>query len=430
MLRILKTPRAAITLAVMLTALTAFTAGATTTGAQSNRPSPPTNVEMIHTGGNDNGNDAVLQWNYDDQDDGYLMERRDGTSGPWDCVVAGGYPDGDTIEITTTKGGPMAASENWYFRVYSINEQDYSYIDEATCNEDADYGYVYSTKSDEGFTLSTPAVIGPKAVGIDQSDDPPPVSELDTPTGFTITSAKHGRVKLEWDSPTDDGATTNYIIKRQWLGEHQDQNGNTRANPDLCIFFPSSTYQTYFNDPYVSAYDDTGEQEQYRYRLYATNDNYEIRGCDDTTPSSTPAELVATLELSTRIQILDGKYIYQNPPAPTGLNLTTRYNRRHSAVRIKVSWDYNYYAPAFQIRYRKTGEEWADPIINQSTNFPQMWLADGTIFESPPNGKNLGKDLIENDTVYEIQVGTCNTVDCDSVAHASSQTIRSAKRDQ
>ena len=82
MLRILKTPRAAITLAVMLTALTAFTAGATTTGAQSNRPSPPTNVEMIHTGGNDNGNDAVLQWNYDDQDDGYLMERRDGTSGP------------------------------------------------------------------------------------------------------------------------------------------------------------------------------------------------------------------------------------------------------------------------------------------------------------------------------------------------------------
>ena len=162
MLRIPRTPRAAITLAVMLTALTALTAGATITGAQNNTPSQPTNVEMIHTGGNDNGNDAVLQWNYDDQDDGYLMERRDGTSGPWDCVVAGGYPDGNTIEITTTRGGPMAASENWHFRVYSINEQANSFIDEATCNEDATYGYVYSDGTDEGFTLSTPAVIGPK----------------------------------------------------------------------------------------------------------------------------------------------------------------------------------------------------------------------------------------------------------------------------
>ena len=81
---------------------------------------------------------AVLQWDYSDAE-GYLLESRDGNSDPWNCIVAGTYSSSEptgTATVSTTRGGAMAASENWHFRVRNFTSEKFSYPGEATCDEE------------------------------------------------------------------------------------------------------------------------------------------------------------------------------------------------------------------------------------------------------------------------------------------------------
>ena len=80
---------------------------------QDDDPAVPTNLELAsQTTDKDLDHVAVLQWDYDDAE-GYLLESRDGDSGPWNCIVAGTYSSGEptgTSTVSTTRGGAMAAS--------------------------------------------------------------------------------------------------------------------------------------------------------------------------------------------------------------------------------------------------------------------------------------------------------------------------------
>ena len=110
-------------------------------------PAAPTNLDIIENRTDPDLDVAILQWDYDDGE-GYLLESRDGTSGPWNCIVAGAYASSEpsgTSTVSTVRGGAMAASEEWYFRVRNFNSQQSSYPGEATCDEDADYGYIFNT---------------------------------------------------------------------------------------------------------------------------------------------------------------------------------------------------------------------------------------------------------------------------------------------
>ena len=124
---------------------------------QDDDPATPTNLEIVENR-TDPGLDhvAILQWDYEDAE-GYLLESRDGASGPWNCIVAGTYssrePTG-TATVSTTRGGAMAASEDWHFQVRSFNSEEFSYPGEATCDSSAEYGYIFSTVEDQGYNLS------------------------------------------------------------------------------------------------------------------------------------------------------------------------------------------------------------------------------------------------------------------------------------
>ena len=194
-------------------------------------PSAPTNLELEDSAGNDtDGYVGVLKWNYDDADGGYVLEKRLDAGGDWVCIVAGEYPDGDTISISTLRDGRLTPAGEWYFRVFSINSQAFSYMDEATCDENAAYGYVRDPDPDEGYTFSDDAEVGPFTF-----TDPAEatVASLATPTGFTVDSARHGRVKLTWDLPDDNGRTTGYVLTREYLGAN---------GVDQCVFWPLSLW--------------------------------------------------------------------------------------------------------------------------------------------------------------------------------------------
>ena len=129
-------------------------------------PAAPTNLDIIENRTDPDLDVAILQWDYDDGE-GYLLESRDGTSGPWNCIVAGAYASSEpsgTSTVSTVRGGAMAASEEWYFRVRNFNSQQSSYPGEATCDEDADYGYIFNTTPSQDYNLSQAARLGPVAI--------------------------------------------------------------------------------------------------------------------------------------------------------------------------------------------------------------------------------------------------------------------------
>ena len=169
---------------------------------QDDDPATPTNLEIVENRTDPGlGHVAVLQWDYSDAQ-GYLLESRDGASGPWNCIVAGTYssrePTG-TSTVSTTRGGAMAASEDWHFQVRSFNSEEFSYPGEATCDSSAEYGYIFSTVDDQGYNLSPADTLGPVAIpAID-----PTVRPTWQPTGLTIAAgAKHRDVQISWDDPT------------------------------------------------------------------------------------------------------------------------------------------------------------------------------------------------------------------------------------
>ena len=321
-------------------------------------PATPTNLEMIsQTTDDDLDHVAILQWDYSDAE-GYLLESREGDSGPWNCIVAGTYssrePTG-TSTVSTTRGGVMAANSNWHFRVRNFTSQEFSYPGEATCKEDADYGYIFSTVDDQGDNLSPADTLGPVAIpAID-----PTVRPTWQPTGLTIAAgAKHRDVQISWDEPPAGSNVTGFALYRKWQGH---ANG-----PHLCLYWSTkpSEFITSYRDYAIAAYETADNKNKYTYKVYPLNDAVpqnlsDPGGCDDYRPTSVPsASVTATLAISTDIfPNSDGDLEYLNPPAPTGLTLTSKLSSAHNHQSlIRIEWQDLPEAPGYKVRYRESGE--------------------------------------------------------------------------
>ena len=217
---------------------------------QDDDPATPTNLEIIENR-TDPGLDhvAILQWDYSDAE-GYLLESRDGDSGLWNCIVTGTYssrePSG-TSTVSTTRGGAMAASSNWHFQVRNFTSEELSYPGEATCDQGADYGYIFSTVDDQGYNLSPAETLGPVAV----PEIDPTVRPTWQPTGLTIAAgAQHRDVQISWDEPPAGSNVTGFALYRKWQGANNA--------PHLCLYWSTkpSEFITSYRDTYVAAYDD------------------------------------------------------------------------------------------------------------------------------------------------------------------------------
>lgn len=412
-----------ITFALMALAGSAlFAPWSSAVQAQEAMPSAPTNLELEDFAGNDtDGYMGVLKWNYDDADGGYVLEKRLDAGGNWVCIVAGDYPDGDTISISTLNDGRLTPAGEWYFRVFSINSQEFSYVDEATCDESAAYGYVRDPDTDEGYTFSAAAEVGPFTF-----TDPAEatVASLATPTNFTVDSARHGRVRLSWDLPDDNGRTTGYVLMREYLGTD---------GVDQCVFWPLSLW-TRFTDRFVSAYDTADDANKYTYRLYPINDKYDTAQCyadPVVLPDSTPAEATATLTTSSKIGVVSGKLTYSDPPAPKNF----RHHAYHSSAagagsKVVTAWKPVRNIPAYQMRYKDDDpmSDWTVVTID-SEHFPQMWGADGRGDYVEPNDHWFTPDgELTAGTTYTFQVGSCDNTDCDNVTWSAAVEVEAAGR--
>ena len=417
-------------------------------------PGTPTNLELAdQTTDPDLGHVAVLQWDYEDAE-GYLLESRDGTSGPWNCIVAGTYssrePTG-TSTVSTTKGGAMTASEDWHFQVRNFNSEEFSYPGEATCDSSAEYGYIFSTVDDQGYNLSPADTLGPVAIpAID-----PTVRPTWQPTGLTIAAgAKHRDVNISWDTPPDGSNVTGFALYRKWQGE-----SNT---PHLCLYWStkSSEFITSYRDTHVAAYDDAGNKNKYVYKVYPLNaavpQNLSAPGgCDDYRPGDMQPQVsvTATLTLSTDIfPNSDGDLEYLNPPAPTGLTLETRFRGyRRDISTIIARWEDVENAPGYKVRWRETSEtDWRERGRSRTLEPGANACSDGTILSTlndgrvwciRENGKLLtttvtpwpwmfnagpgkpndniaparkGFGFLESGVRHEVQVATCTDQSCDN----------------
>ena len=327
-------------------------------------PATPTNLEIIENRTDpDLDHVAILQWDYSDAE-GYLLESRDGNSGPWNCIVAGTYssrePTG-TSTVSTTRGGDMAASQDWYFRVRNFNSEKFSYPGEATCDENADYGYIFSTVADQGYNLSPADTLGPVAIpAID-----PTVAPTWQPTGLTIAAgAKHRDVQISWDEPPAGSNVTGFALYRKWNG-HDDA-------PHLCLYWSTkpSEFITSYRDTLIAAYETAYNRNKYVYTVYPLNEAVPSTrrapgGCDDYRPDSMflSASVTALLTISTDIfPNSDGDLEYLNPPAPTGLTLETRFRGYRSDISTIIArWEDVENAPGYKVRWRETNEtDWRE----------------------------------------------------------------------
>ena len=430
---------------------------------QDDDPAVPTNLEIIENR-TDPGLDhvAILQWDYEDAE-GYLLESRDGASGPWNCIVAGTYssrePTG-TAAVSTTRGGAMAASEDWHFQVRSFNSEEFSYPGEATCDSSAEYGYIFSTVEDQGYNLSPADTLGP--VAIPEID--PTVRPTWQPTGLTIAAgAKHRDVNISWDTPPDGSNVTGFALYRKWQGE-----SNT---PHLCLYWSTkdSEFITSYRDTHVAAYDDAGNKNKYVYKVYPLNaavpQNLSAPGgCDDYRPGDMQpqASVTATLTLSTDIfPNSDGDLEYASPPAPAGLTLETRFRGyRRDISTIIARWDDVENAPGYKVRWRETSEtDWRERGRSRTLEPGANACSDGTILSTlndgrvwciRENGKLLtttvtpwpwmfnagpgkpndniaparkGFGFLESGVRHEVQVATCTDQSCDNAGDWSCQQV-------
>ena len=434
---------------------------------QDDDPATPTNLEIVENRTDPGlGHVAVLQWDYSDAQ-GYLLESRDGASGPWNCIVAGTYssrePTG-TSTVSTTRGGAMAASEDWHFQVRSFNSEEFSYPGEATCDSSAEYGYIFSTVEDQGYNLSPADTLGPVAIpAID-----PTVRPTWQPTGLTIAAgAKHRDVNISWDTPPDGSNVTGFALYRKWQGE-----SNT---PHLCLYWSTkdSEFITSYRDTHVAAYETAGNKNKYLYKVYPLNaavprDQSAPGGCDDYRPDDMQpqASVTATLTLSTDIfPNSDGDLEYASPPAPAGFTLETRFRGRpNDNSTIIARWEDVENAPGYKVRWRETNEtDWREQGRSRKLEANANACSDGTIvttlnddrvwclrengkllttsvtpwpwmFNSGPDKLNdniaparKGFGFLESGIRHEVQAATCTDQSCTSAGEWSSSRYAYAR---
>ena len=448
-------------------------------------PTPPTNFQIIDTLGNDSdGYDARVQWDHNQEDDGYVLERRRGNSGNWLCILAAPYGPGSTTTVTTVRGGKLTPASNWRFRVRSLNPQALSYIDDVTCDENASYGYVHSTTPREGYNKSTALNAGPFEIPVADSGIP-------APTGLATTGTpEHGMVELTWDTPAPGGDEVGFALYRKWQG-------NSNA-PNLCLLWRQSQTMTTYTDRAAAAYDTNDNKNKYTYSLYALSKDDETtggNGCDGDEPDdSQKAELQLTLTTASHIsRNSDGDFEHANPPVPTGLTARPRWvYRSDTQSRMGIRWEQTADAPGYRVRFRKAGDtawklhsakvtpefkrdqgnnddynnctgvpkfqneteaaegvgvdqgnipgtqvnqkvkvwcyrENGKELITSAANWPPMWEASGISDASPKASRRLL--ILEEGQRYEIQVASCTTQSCAATGDWSASRFATAARE-
>ena len=368
---------------------------------------------------------AILNWDFDENDHGFWVAMYTGQRTSADgniCDFTGAYPRGKSEISIATLSGPNLEPGEWYFKVTSLRERNNSdvSVEDLTCDNQG-----------QDFSSQGADIAGPVTVRSNNT----PLRDLAAPTGFRVVSAEHRRVELEWDPP-EDGATTGYVVRRKWLGS----NDNTDSPPPICIWESNNSITPRLVDIYIGAYEDTGSQNQYEYKLFPINTNYDTgdsdaETCDTEVPASTPATVTATLEISDAFRAANGKLVLENVTAPRQLELTSRWRFRNPVgPQIKATWEGVDDAPAYQLRVKETSGDgtWLETFTRQARNHPNLFRADGTTWRRAKTYHRTTTTLLESITSgerYTYQVGTCDTLDCDNVTwNNQTRTVVAARR--
>ena len=437
-------------------------------------PATPTNLEIIENRTDpDLDHVAVLQWDYSDAE-GYLLESRDGTSGNWNCIVAGTYssrePTG-TSTVSTTRGGAMAASQDWHFRVRNFTSQEFSYPGEATCDEDEnedgkpDYGYIFSTVVDQGYNLSPADTLGP----VCHTRNRPHRS------AYLATHRPHHRRRSQAPRCPDLVGRATGWQQRHWLRPLPEMERSRRCTPPVPLLVHQAQRVHHQLPGHARRRLRRGrQQEQVRLQGVPT------QRCRPTEPVSprrlrrlparryaaAQASVTATLTLSTDIfPNSDGDLEYASPPAPAGLTLETRFRGRPSDnSTIIARWEDVENAPGYKVRWRETNEtDWREQGRSRKLEANANACSDGTIlstlndgrvwcfrenskllttsvtpwpwmFNSGPGKLNdniaparKGFGFLESGVRHEVQVATCTDQSCDNTGAWSSSRYAYAR---
>ena len=357
-------------------------------------PSVPTNVdiELTHSGkGNGQARKfaAIVSWDYDPSDDGYVVYSsllKDDDS-PYNrlCMLSGGY-DKDKSRITVLAvfekfGGRdryWDPSENYKLVIHSVNEKGDGITpsDDLSCNPahiypdgntwgyvDADYvdlneyepsdyglddwppGFTdpdEETRKNLGFVRLPPWDAYTSEVLSLPVEEDPPLAGLPAITGFGVAGTpQHQSVRLTWDEASEDDGVEGYVVQKEWLGTlpEADKPGyasSAQGKQTVCILWTHGVVRNSVHDIFVGAYEDTGDQDTYRYSVYPINSNYDVKGvdedgndiprtkCDGTnnTPDSSPATIDVTLDpISTRCRPKWWSDVVVIPRAAQGYNI-------------------------------------------------------------------------------------------------------------
>ena len=464
-------------------------------------PSVPTNVdiELTHSGkGNGQARKfaAIVSWDYDPSDDGYVVYSsllKDDDS-PYNrlCMLSGGY-DKDKSRITVLAvfekfGGRdryWDPSENYKLVIHSVNEKGDGITpsDDLSCNPahiypdgntwgyvDADYvdlneyepsdyglddwppGFTdpdEETKKHVGFIRLPPWDAYTSEVLSVPEPEVTPLDELPPVTGLmAVDTPQHRSVRLTWDEASEDDGVEGYVVQKEWSGTlpEADKTGyasSAQGKQTVCILWTHGVIRNSVHDIFVGAYEDTGDQDTYRYSVYPINSNYDVKGLDENghkirrtecdgannTPDSPSATIDVTLDpISTHVVRNGGVMSLSSPERPRNITFSTR-TRGSGPARVILSWNGSEFDPGYVARYRRSdATDWIDaptptntdgePVPTIATNWPRMW---GVIGPNPMDfsyqkyreAHKARHFQLPRNTDYDFQVGTCHTLACE-----------------
>ena len=439
-----------------MVALAMIVTSSDTVAAESSQPSTPMNLRLAEEFGDGQEWVAVLQWEYDADADGFVVEHNH--DGVTTCINARGYDHrSTTVRQNTLLGGiHLTPAHDHHFTVTPLREKEntgtyttewvdgepivtvapiYPRIDELSCDEnEMGYPFAYPRQYDVG----SPAVLV-AAIGMEPRF--PPMSELDSPTGFSVNTADYKQVELVWDEHPNTDSATGFVLRRTYLGPREG-GGEHEA---VCLLWAANTTAfSSITDRTAVAYDETGGRNSYRYDLYAVNPNYkgipsEIRvqhpnagerppyywtiepngrRCEGpgSEPESTPYTIFVDLNATDHVNFEDGEYVLGDLQTPTGFVVASKYSYRSGgSARARLTWDYVADAPAYKVQWKKSSDDTWEEVVRSGSNYPAFHYSTSLDpedqWKSPASFYNI-KNL-EATVNYDFRVATCSSEACD-----------------
>ncbi len=485
--------------AVMALALLVVPGTAGTVAAQEEQrmPSVPTNVEieLTHSGkgtGQARKFAAIVSWEYDPSDDGYAIYSSEllsnGTTGAPVCMLAGGYDKSQSkktvLAVFEQFGNRQlywGPDKEYKLLIHSVNEKGdgITPAEDLSCNPEDIYpdgdkwGFVDASyaqldehaPSDYGLDDWPPGFTDPDeetkkhagVVRLSISDaytsdalsvpepEVTPLDELPPITGLkTVGTPQHRSVRLTWDEASEDDGVEGYVIQKEWLGtlpetDNPGYESSAQGKQTVCVLWTHGVIRNSVHDVFVGAYEDTGDQNTYRYSVYPINSNYDVHGgnntrrtkCDgaNNTPDSPSAAIDVTLDPISAHVVRDGGVMSLSSPArPRNIALSTR-TRGPGPARVVLYWNGNEFDPGYVVRYRESdATDWIDApaptnahgelVPTVATNWPRMWGVIGPnpagfSYQKYKEAHKARRFRLPRSTRYDFQVGTCHTLACE-----------------